>query len=152
MALAQQRCSSPLATSKLEFPSCELACAEELEQAIQQCGPESIAAFIVEPVVGATSGAPPPAGYLKRIREICGGRGTTLLLVTHDVYTASSLCERMIWIDQGAIARSGTITLSANTLYDIVMEFYQNGGGASAALSWTPPAMLMSKMREPGVA
>jgi autotransporter-associated beta strand protein len=43
------------------------------------------------------------------------------------------------WIDQGATARSGTITLSANTLYDIVMEFYQNGSAASAVLSWSPP-------------
>src|SRR5207249_475636 len=43
------------------------------------------------------------------------------------------------WIDQGATARSGTITLSANTLYDIMMEFYQNGVAASAILSWTPP-------------
>jgi len=31
------------------------------------------------------------------------------------------------------------MTLSANTPYDIVMEYYQNGGGASAILSWTPP-------------
>ena len=43
------------------------------------------------------------------------------------------------WIDQGAIAKSGAITLAANTFYDIVMEYYQNGGGANAILSWTPP-------------
>lgn len=39
----------------------------------------------------------------ERIREICTGQGTTLLLVTHDVYSAANLCERMIWIDHGAI-------------------------------------------------
>jgi lipopolysaccharide transport system ATP-binding protein len=39
----------------------------------------------------------------ERIREICSARGTTLLLVTHDIYTASTLCERMIWIDHGAV-------------------------------------------------
>ncbi len=44
------------------------------------------------------------------------------------------------WIDQGATARSGSITLAANTLYDIVMEYYQNGVAASAVLSWSPPA------------
>ena len=43
------------------------------------------------------------------------------------------------WIDQGATARSGSITLAANTLYDIVMEYYQNGVAASAVLSWSPP-------------
>jgi lipopolysaccharide transport system ATP-binding protein len=39
----------------------------------------------------------------ERIREICSAGGTTLLLVTHDIYTASTLCERMIWIDRGAV-------------------------------------------------
>ena len=38
-----------------------------------------------------------------RIREICSGQGTTLLLVTHDVYAATSLCERTIWIDHGSV-------------------------------------------------
>ncbi len=39
----------------------------------------------------------------ERIREMCEGKETTLLLVTHDIYSAASLCDRMIWIDQGAI-------------------------------------------------
>lgn len=39
----------------------------------------------------------------ERIREICSAKGTTLLLVTHDIFTASTLCERMIWIDNGAV-------------------------------------------------
>ncbi|HEX8903120.1 ABC transporter ATP-binding protein [Vitreimonas sp.] len=39
----------------------------------------------------------------ERIREMCEGRETTLLLVTHDVYSAASLCDRMIWIDHGRI-------------------------------------------------
>lgn len=39
----------------------------------------------------------------ERIREICSGRGTTLLLVTHDIYSATLLCERSIWIDNGAV-------------------------------------------------
>lgn len=39
----------------------------------------------------------------ERIREMCEGRETTLLLVTHDIYSAASLCDRMIWIDRGRI-------------------------------------------------
>lgn len=39
----------------------------------------------------------------ERIRELCESRGTTLLLVTHDVYSASKFCSRMIWIDRGRI-------------------------------------------------
>ncbi|PWU09214.1 MAG: hypothetical protein C5B50_27820 [Verrucomicrobia bacterium] len=43
------------------------------------------------------------------------------------------------WTDQSAVAKYGQITLAGNTLYDIVMEYYQNGGGASAVLNWSPP-------------
>jgi len=54
--------------------------ADELEAAIIEAGPETVAAFIAEPVVGATMGAVPPvAGYLKRIREICDRRGVLLI-------------------------------------------------------------------------
>ncbi|MEW6157408.1 MAG: CARDB domain-containing protein [Verrucomicrobiota bacterium] len=35
---------------------------------------------------------------------------------------------------------SGTITLEAGQAYDIVMEMYENGGGAFASLSWSSPS------------
>ena len=38
-----------------------------------------------------------------RIRELCAGEGTTLLLVTHDIYNAARLCDRMMWMDQGQV-------------------------------------------------
>ncbi len=43
------------------------------------------------------------------------------------------------WAFQGATARSGTITLSANAMYDIRVEYMQGTGGGSCVLSWTPP-------------
>ncbi|MED1873957.1 aspartate aminotransferase family protein [Brevibacillus borstelensis] len=47
-------------------------CADELETAILRVGPEQVAAFIAEPVIGASGGAVvPPDGYFQRIREIC---------------------------------------------------------------------------------
>ena len=46
--------------------------ADALETAILQAGPDNVAAFIAEPVVGATLGAVPAVpGYLRRIRDIC---------------------------------------------------------------------------------
>jgi homopolymeric O-antigen transport system ATP-binding protein len=39
----------------------------------------------------------------ERIRQLCEHDGSTLLLVTHDVYTAAKICSRMIWIDQGRV-------------------------------------------------
>jgi adenosylmethionine-8-amino-7-oxononanoate aminotransferase len=54
--------------------------ADELEATIQRLGPESVIAFICEPVVGATAGAVPAVeGYLKRIREICDAHGVLLI-------------------------------------------------------------------------
>lgn len=55
--------------------------AAELETAILDLGPTNVAAFICEPVVGATLGAvPAAAGYLKAIREICDRHGVLLIL------------------------------------------------------------------------
>ncbi|MDZ7840102.1 MAG: aspartate aminotransferase family protein [Gammaproteobacteria bacterium] len=55
--------------------------ADELEATIRELGPESVLAFIAEPVVGATAGAVPPVpGYFKRIREICTEYDILLLL------------------------------------------------------------------------
>ncbi len=58
-----------------------LRAADALEEAILREGPETVAAFIAEPVVGATAGAVPAvAGYLTRIREICDRHGVLLIL------------------------------------------------------------------------
>ena len=57
---------------ELKYPSCGLKCARALETQIRQSGPENIAAFIAEPVVGAALGAvPAPDGYFQIIRDIC---------------------------------------------------------------------------------
>lgn len=55
--------------------------ADELETAIGRQPPDSVAAFICEPVVGATAGAVPAVpGYLTRIRDICDRHGVLLIL------------------------------------------------------------------------
>ncbi|MBX2829767.1 MAG: aspartate aminotransferase family protein [Rhodospirillales bacterium] len=58
-----------------------LRVANELETAILELGADSVAAFVAEPVVGATSGALAPVpGYFKRVREICDQYGVLLIL------------------------------------------------------------------------
>ncbi|CUH64116.1 Adenosylmethionine-8-amino-7-oxononanoate aminotransferase [Thalassovita gelatinovora] len=55
--------------------------AQELEDEILRLGPDTVMAFVAEPVVGATLGAVPAVeGYFKRIREICDRYGVLLIL------------------------------------------------------------------------
>ncbi len=58
-----------------------LRAAQELEDEVLRLGPETVMAFMAEPVVGATLGAVPAVeGYFKRIREICDRYGVLLIL------------------------------------------------------------------------
>ena len=55
--------------------------AQELEDEILRLGPDTVMAFMAEPVVGATLGAVPAVeGYFRRIREICDRYGVLLIL------------------------------------------------------------------------
>jgi adenosylmethionine-8-amino-7-oxononanoate aminotransferase len=55
--------------------------ATELEAEFQRLGPDTVAAFLAEPVVGATSGAvTAPDGYFGAVREICNRHGALLIL------------------------------------------------------------------------
>jgi adenosylmethionine-8-amino-7-oxononanoate aminotransferase len=57
-----------------------LRAANELEETLLRVGPETVIAFVAEPVVGATAGCVPPApGYFRRIREICDRYGVLLI-------------------------------------------------------------------------
>src|SRR5690348_5006918 len=68
------------------FPDCRIACAADLETFLAANDSASAAAFIFEPVVGATLGAAaPPDGYVARVAEICRTRG--ILLIADEVMT-----------------------------------------------------------------
>ncbi|MET4255887.1 adenosylmethionine-8-amino-7-oxononanoate aminotransferase [Bradyrhizobium sp. S3.12.5] len=55
--------------------------AAELEAEFQRLGPDTVAAFLAEPVVGATAGAvTAPDGYFRAVREICDRHGALLIL------------------------------------------------------------------------
>ncbi|MDT4809610.1 aspartate aminotransferase family protein [Achromobacter agilis] len=55
--------------------------ADELEAKVVELGPDTVAAFVAETVVGATAGAVPPvADYFKRIRAVCDKYGVLLIL------------------------------------------------------------------------
>jgi adenosylmethionine-8-amino-7-oxononanoate aminotransferase len=58
--------------------------AAELEQAILEAGPETVAAFIFEPIVGAAGGVvPAPAGYAAAVAAVC--RKYDVLVIADEV-------------------------------------------------------------------
>jgi adenosylmethionine-8-amino-7-oxononanoate aminotransferase len=62
------------------FPECGIACADDLNHFLDKNDASSVAAFIFEPIVGATLGAAvPPDGYAQRVAEICRTRGILLI-------------------------------------------------------------------------
>ncbi len=55
--------------------------ATELEAEFQRLGPDTVAAFVAEPVVGATAGCvTAPAGYFQAVRAVCDRHGALLIL------------------------------------------------------------------------
>ncbi|PKN34966.1 MAG: aspartate aminotransferase family protein [Deltaproteobacteria bacterium HGW-Deltaproteobacteria-19] len=68
--------------------ACDLQCARALETVILTEGPETVSAFIAEPVVGAAlAAATPPDGYFRLIREICDRYG--VLFIADEVMTGA---------------------------------------------------------------
>jgi adenosylmethionine-8-amino-7-oxononanoate aminotransferase len=59
---------------------------EELEAKILELGPDKVAAFIAEPVMGAGGVIVPPEGYLRRMWEVC--RAHDVLYISDEVVTA----------------------------------------------------------------
>src|SRR5215470_2558530 len=70
----------------LTYPECNVDCADDLGRFLASSGSDDVAAFIFEPVSGATLGAvPPPEGYVQRIAEIC--RRHEILLIADEIMT-----------------------------------------------------------------
>ncbi|HZS86049.1 MAG TPA: aspartate aminotransferase family protein [Chloroflexota bacterium] len=81
---------------------CDLSCAAELEREIRRQGPENVAAFIAEPVVGAALGAvPAPPGYFQAIREICDRYN--VLFIADEVMTGFGRTGKMFGIEHWGV-------------------------------------------------
>jgi hypothetical protein len=72
--------------------------AAELDRVIAAAGPDTVAAFVAEPVVGATLGAvSPPPGYWPAIADVCRRYG--VLLVVDEVMTGFGRTGRWFGIE-----------------------------------------------------
>jgi 4-aminobutyrate aminotransferase/(S)-3-amino-2-methylpropionate transaminase len=83
----------------LQYPSCEVACADALEGVFKRTvAAESVAAIIVEPVLGEGGFVTPPSDFLRKLHGICKKHG--ILLIADEVQTgfgrtgAMFACER----------------------------------------------------------
>jgi adenosylmethionine-8-amino-7-oxononanoate aminotransferase len=120
------------------YPSCAVACADDLERAILANGAGTVAAFILEPVVGATSGAAPPDGYLQRIREICDQYG--ILLIADEVMTGGGRTGKYFAVEHWGVVpdiillgkglTSGYAPLGAALVTERVWKTIARGGGS----------------------
>ena len=74
----------------------------ELEAAIEAAGPRTVAAFVAEPIVGATLGAvAPPDGYWEAVADVCRRHG--VLLVADEVMTGFGRTGRWFGLDHWGV-------------------------------------------------
>ncbi len=122
----------------LKYPSCDIACVEDLERTIHQEGAGTIAAFIAEPVVGATLGAVAAVdGYWKRAREICTKHD--ILLIADEVMTGVGRTGRNFAVDHWGVVpdmivvgkglSGGYAPLGAVIARDFIPETLEKGRG-----------------------
>lgn len=82
--------------------SCGYPCAKELETVINRIGSEQIAAFIAEPIIGASGGAiTPPSDYYRMIAEIC--KKHDILFIADEVMTGFGRTGTMLAIEQWGV-------------------------------------------------
>ena len=121
------------------FPGCHLACADDLDSFLTASDADTAAAFIFEPVVGATLGAAvPPEGYAARIAQICRKRG--ILLIADEVMSGMGRTGKLFGIQHWGIEpdiiltgkgiASGYAPLGAVLVAPNVVEAFKRGSGA----------------------
>lgn len=86
-------------------------CAEQLEVAIREAGPENVLAFVMEPVMGLTGGAQfAPDFYYRRVREICDRHG--VLLIFDEVISGAGRTGRFLASHWWPDARPDLVTFA----------------------------------------
>jgi adenosylmethionine-8-amino-7-oxononanoate aminotransferase len=132
----------------LKFPSCRTACVDELETVIRQEGPDTVAAFVAEPIVGATLGAVPAVeGYWQRVREICSKYN--VLLIADEVMTGVGRTGKNFAVDHDKVVPDMIVTgkglsggytplgavIASGAIYDAIRNgrgFFEHGFTYSA--------------------
>jgi adenosylmethionine-8-amino-7-oxononanoate aminotransferase len=123
----------------LKPESCALECAIDLERTILYEGPDSISAFIAEPIVGATAGVlVPRPGYFQKIREICDRYD--ILFIADEVMTGVGRTGKNFGIDHWQVVpdmivaakglSSGYTPIAAVIVREEIYQTIKEGSGA----------------------
>ena len=118
---------------------CTRRCADELEETLEREDPETVAAFIAEPVLGTGGVAVPPDDYLARMYEICRRYG--VLCLADEVITGFGRLGSFFGVQQWNVVpdimvlakgiTSGYFPLAAvvlrRPLYDELLELAPDG-------------------------
>ena len=135
---------SDAAMSEAEFSA---DCAEKLEQLILSEGPDTIAAFIGEPVLGTGGIVPPPEGYWAAIQTVL--KKYDILLIADEVVTGFGRLGSMFGSDHYGIEAdiitsakgltSAYAPLSASIISDKVWQVLAQGSDEFGAIGhgWT---------------
>ncbi len=118
---------------------CGLECALDLEKNLLYEGPDSVSAFIAEPVVGATAGAlVPKDGYFQKIREICDRYD--ILFIADEVMTGIGRTGKNFGLDHWGVVpdmivaakglSSGYTPLFAVIVKEEIHQIIKEGSGA----------------------
>ena len=118
-------------------------CADLLEREIVFQGPDTVAAFIAEPVQGAGGVIVPPANYWPLVREVCDRHG--VLLIADEVVTGFGRTGRLfgtrLWgvkADLWCLAKgisSGYVPLGATAISDKVARVFDGADAGLGAVS-----------------
>lgn len=113
--------------------------ARELDQVIEFQGPESVAAFIGEPIIGGGGVIVPPDEYWPRIREVCDKYG--ILMIHDEVITGFGRTGKMFGSEHWKVVpdivtmakglSSGYIPLAATAVTDAVFDVFKGAPEAN---------------------
>jgi adenosylmethionine-8-amino-7-oxononanoate aminotransferase len=112
------------------YPGCGVACAHDLADVIEREGADTVAAVILEPVMGTGGMIVPPPEYWEPVQEIC--RRHDVLLILDEVVTGFGRTGRWFGMEHWGIRpdlvsfakgmSSGYLPLSASVVADRVYE------------------------------
>lgn len=109
-------------------PYCDACSGAALEAAIEREGPETVAAFIAEPVGGSSTGASvPPREYFRRVRDVC------------DRYDVLFVADEVL------VGAGRTGTWSAIDAFDVVPDIIVYGKGIAGG--YAPLAAVVAPTR-----